>query len=801
MANALHGIRVLEVGDTKAVGYAGKLLRDLGAEVVKVERTGGDALREYGPFPHDVPDLEHSGMFIYLNGGKRGIRVDLATTDGRAAFDALLADADVLLHSFQPARVRELGLEHEALLASHPSLIVAALTPYGSTGPYADWKGYGIQEYAGTGVSYRIGHPDREPLNAPLDGTQLHHLAVQGAVAIAIAIQWRDRTGHGQFVDVGATEATHIAIWGHTIPQVMYLGFPPLSRVGRYQGGGMWGTVKVADGDFILMTQMPDHWERMLDVIGRPAWTNDPRIHGLGDPQFKRNLSIEDHAWVMQNFREHLYPWFEQQQQMDLWERTKQARISFHPVLTVPQVCESDQMAAREFLVDAPGEHPPLKVPGPPYRFTRTPWRTPGPAPRLNDRPATSWLDEHRGRPPPESPPPAQPLSGLRVLDLTQVWAGPLVARYLADYGADVVWIRTRDRPPTSPGGSDPDDPVSWEWIYRNRRSLALDFRKPEAVELFKRMCAVSDVVLDNYSPRAMPQMGLGYDELTRAYPHLIMAALPPAGRTGPWSDFVTYGPSLAALFGLASLNGYPEEREVMDNAAETDPISSGYGTLAVLAALLHRNRTGEGQFIEIAQGETALAGLAEAVIEHSWNDRDLGAVGNTHRVLAPHGNYPCAGDDQWIAIACGSDEEWAALANSAGHPEWLERPAYRTAADRRANRLDLDGEIAEWTRDHDKFALMHELQAAGVAAMAQLDQVEVVGDPQLAERRRHWVLPKNLPAADLLNGNAWHLSECPPVLRRPAPDFAAHNAEVLAEYLGLSETDVRDLEARGVLA
>ena len=801
MANALHGIRVIESGETSASAYAGKLLRDLGAEVIKVEPPSGDPLRSYGPFPGDLPDPEHSGMFIYLNGGKRGTRLDLTADEGRAAFDDLLAGADVLLHSFQPARARELGLAHETLLGSQPGLIVAALTPYGSSGPYADWKGYPIQEYAGTGVSYRIGAQEREPLTSPLDGTQLHHLAVQGALSIGLALLWRERTGEGQFVDVGAMEATNIAIWGHTIPQVMYLGFPPLARVGRYQGGGMWGTVKVADGDFINFTQMPDHWQRLLDLLGRPEWTEDPRIQQLGDPRFKRNLTIEDHQFVMEMFREHLYPWYEQQQQAELWARTREARISFHPVLSVPQVCESDQIRERDFMVEAPGQHPALQVPGGPYRLSRTPWRRPGPPPRLDDPPANAWNDERRNGSDPEAPPPAQPLSGIRVLDLTQVWAGPLLARYLADYGADVTWIRTRDRPPTSPGSSDPDDPVSWEWIYRNRRSLALNFREPEAVELFKRLCAESDIVLDNFSPRAMPRMGLGYEELTKAYPHLIMAALPPAGRTGPWSDFVTYGTSLAALFGLASLNGYPENREVMDNAAETDPVSAGYGMLAIMAALLHRNRTGEGQFIEIAQGETALAGLPEAVIEHFWNERDLGPVGNTHRVLAPHGNYPCAGDDQWIAIACGSDEEWTALARSAGHPEWLDRPDFRTAADRRAQRREIDSEIAAWTRDHDKIELMHRLQADGVAAMAQLDQLEVIGDPQLVERRQHWVLPEHFPAAELLNGNAWHLSACPPVLRRPAPEFGAHNAEILAEYLGMSESEVRDLEARGVLA
>ena len=192
------------------------------------------------------------------------------------------------------------------------------------------------------------------------------------------------------------------------------------------------------------------------------------------------------------------------------------------------------------------------------------------------------------------------------------------------------------------------------------------------------------------------------------------MLAMPTAGRTGPWANLVSFGPSLSGLFGMKSVNGYLEDRLVMEEAAELDPIAASYATLAVLAALSWRARSGKGQFIELPQGEAGFAGLADAVIEHGWNGRDLGPVGNTHRFLAPHGIYPCAGEDEWIAIACGSEEEWSALATAAQHQNLLSRPEFATQADHRTARHALDRTISEWTLLREKRALADELQAAG---------------------------------------------------------------------------------------
>ena len=388
------------------------------------------------------------------------------------------------------------------------------------------------------------------------------------------------------------------------------------------------------------------------------------------------------------------------------------------------------------------------------------------------------------------------------MLDLGQVWAGPLVSRYLADYGADVVKVQTTKRPWGSgvPGSFDPSEALAWEWILRNRRSIALDLKAAGGLDLFERLCGVVDVVVDNYAPRVMRSFGVDYARLTAEHPRLIMLAMPSAGLDGPWADLITYGPSLSALFGMKSLNGYPEDRQVMEEAAELDPIASAYGTLAILAALASRSRSGRGQFIELAQGEAGFAGLAEAVVDWTWNGRDSGPVGNSHRYYAPHGIYRCAGEDQWIASAWGEHEVGRALARRAGHEDCPGRADFATREGRIAARTELDGEINGWTAPHDKRELAEALQAAGVPAFPVLDANEAVTDPHLAERRRRFVLDEDYPGDELLNGNAWSLAEAPPTLRLPSPVFGAHNVEVLGEYLGMPEAEVRRLEEAGVL-
>ena len=793
---ALDGIRILELGEGKAIAYAGKLLRDLGAEVIKLEVPSGDALREYGPFPFDKPDPEHSGLFIFLNGGKRGSCLDLADAADRRTFDALLEGADVLLHSLRPSEAQRLGLAPTVLLERLPRLVVAAVTPFGSTGPYAEWRGYAIQAQAGSGVANRVGEPSREPLTSPLDAAEVQHGAVHTAAAVLLALLQRRRTGRGQFVDVGVMEAVTFAVTGNGLGPFLYNNTAPRQRSGR-RFSSVWGLVATADGEFDVITLLDRQWQHFFDAIGNPEWSREPRFQSVQGGMLA-GLSPED----QQDLLAHLEETFRRYTTAEMWQLTRDARVSFHPVHTVPQVVESDHACERGFLVEAPGPHPPLRVPGSPFRLSASPCLPPGPPPSLSGPAATGWESPPAALPERRDAPGIPPLEGVRVLDLSQVWAGPLLGRYLADYGADVILVETASRPRGALATTtDPDLPLSWEGLHRNRRSVHINLQTPQGVDLLRGLLATADVMIDNFAARVMPSLGLNYEDLHADYPRLVIAALSAAGRSGPWSELLSYGPSLTALFGTKSLYGYPEDRALMEDASDLDPIAGTYGMVAIAAALHHRDRTGQGQVIELAQGEAGFCGVAEAVVEHVWNGREMGPQGNLHRVLTPHGIYPCAGDDRWIAIACGSDEEWAALARTAGHPEWTGRTEFATAAARRDHRAEIDAAIANWTRSAEPEALTSLLQEAGVAAMPVLDQMRIIADPQWQHRIEHTVLCEEYPGDRLLIGSPWHLSEAPPRLRRPAPVAGEHSEEVFGELLGLSESEVQRLREQGVVA
>ena len=542
MAGALDGIRVVEVGEGKALAYAGKLLRDLGSEVIKVEPPGGDALRGYGPFPDDEPNPEHSGLFIFMNGGKRGTRIDLKTGDGRERLASLLEGADVLLHSFRPAEAKRLGLEPDGLLERHPRLIVSAVTTFGSSGPYADWRGYAIQAQAGSTVAIRNGEPDREPITSPLDQAEIQHGAVHIATATVLALVHRNRTGRGQFVDVGVMEAVATAVAANFIPEIVYGEMEPPVRSGRLFARGPWGIFATRDGDFGVSTLVDRQWRAFLKYIGNPEWGDDPRFAQVSG-QFRRSLSEEDRG----ELAEHLQRSIREYTTAEMWEFTRRARISFHPVHSVPQVVESDHMEARGYFVPAPGPHPPLTVPGAPYRMSTTPWQPPGPPPALDGEPASGWTSEPATLPEPREAAGSLPLEGVRVIDLGQVWAGPLLGRYLADYGADVMLLDTESRPRALMGQLDPTSPLVWENTLRNRRSFQLDLRTPKGVELFKRLLGEADVMLDNFTPRTLPNLGLDYEQIAAENPRLIIAQLSAAGRSGPWEDILSYGPTLTS--------------------------------------------------------------------------------------------------------------------------------------------------------------------------------------------------------------------------------------------------------------
>jgi crotonobetainyl-CoA:carnitine CoA-transferase CaiB-like acyl-CoA transferase len=383
----------------------------------------------------------------------------------------------------------------------------------------------------------------------------------------------------------------------------------------------------------------------------------------------------------------------------------------------------------------------------------------------------------------------APPLAGIRAIDFGQVWAGPLLGQYLADFGAEVIQITTRERAAVQLSGGAGTaglSPISYSNMGRNRRSFALDTTSEEGRKLFHRLVAASDIVFDNFSPRGASRVGIDYATLSAVNPRIIVASLSAAGQDGPWRDLTTYGPSLTALYGIKSLLGYAGETEIQEDVADLDPTAATYAFIAVMAALRARERTGVGQFIDMAQGEAGMASLAEAVLEYTLNGRVMGPTGNRHRALAPHGIYPTAGDDCWISITVDSERAWDVLCQALGSEALAGEERFRTMY-RRLQAVDaLDGAIGAATVNFSAQDLTARLQEAGVAAYPVLDTYGVVSDPQLAYRRaRCGVAVASLTPEEVYNPTPWLLSATPPTVYGPSRAVDADHEYVLDEVLG----------------
>lgn len=807
MAKALEGLRVVEVGDFVSAAYCTKLLADLGADVTKVEPPHGDRARRYGPFRNDIPDAEASGLYVYLNTNKRGLTLNLGAASDRATLDRLLDGADVLVENVEPAEVSVFRLDYSTLHAAHPSLIVTSISAFGRQGPFAEYRGHSLQAAAGSLIANRTGDPKRSPLSDPLNKPEFIG-GVHGAAATLMSVLFRDRTSRAQHVDIAIQDVLNVVTSGQVLGMVLDGTAMIAERAGhRVPVFYPWTVLPVADGYMEFITMQDRHWRAFLEELGNPEWGDDPRFQDMLERvQFADELDGLIVKAVGDRTR------------ADLWQAFRERKISFQPVHRIDEVVESDHMKEREFFQEVlDGRSNPITVPGAPYRLSATPWAIERKAPSLgehtdgvlariadtaNEVRTSSRTAAKTGT---ESDPAHLPLEGVRVLDFGQVWAGPLLALFLADFGAQVIRITSPAREAVQPGVGaqviDPADVRAYDGLYRNRINLSLDPTTPAGRKLLDRLVAVSDVVLDNFSPVGRRKIGLDYSRLRQVNPRIIVAALSAAGQEGPWSDVLTYGPSLTALYGMKSLLGYAGESELQEDVADLDPIAATYATVAILASLRARERTGEGQFIDMAQGESGVATLAEPVLEYTMNGRVMGPMGNQHRMMAPHGIYPSAGDDAWVSIAVDSEAAWQSLCTVLHCTELCEDSRFVDMSVRLQHRDELDSLLSAFTESWDAGELTAELQQTGVPSYPVINTLGAFADPQLCFRREFVrVAADGIPASGVFTGTPWRMSESPPTIHTPAKEVGADNELVFRDILGMTDEEVERAAAEGAL-
>ena len=409
-------------------------------------------------------------------------------------------------------------------------------------------------------------------------------------------------------------------------------------------------------------------------------------------------------------------------------------------------------------------------------------------------------------------------LQDLRILDLTQVAVGPYTTLLLGFMGAEVIKVESTSRMDISRGQARPtpqgyrvypdNDPGERPWnraghhVHRNinKLSLTLDLSTARGKELCKKLVTVCDVLIENFRASVMDRLGLGYDVMSQANPHLIYLKISSQGATGPEKDYGSLGSTLEQTAGLASVTGYENRRPLMTNETYPDPVGGILNVGVLMAALRRQRKTGQGAFIDFSQREMTASMLGEAFLDYSFNGRVAEPMGNRHPMFEPQGVYRCLGDDMWIAISVGSDEEWVGLCDAIGMPQLARNPRFETALARRRNRDELERILTNWTRDQEHLEAMHTFQKNGVPAGAVLKGGEIIYDPHL-EARGFWDDVYHPEAGSYRQVTTpWLFSKTGRIQTMPAPDLGEHNEYVLSELLGLTSEEMHDLEEKGVI-
>ena len=774
---ALGGIRVVDLGTRAATAWCSRLLADFGAEVLSVEPPGGHPLRRHPPF-------DGAGRSI----AARYFLANKASIPGAGA--ELLKAADVIVTS---------GLDASDVAAAHPRALVCAITPHGLTGRYRDFAGNDLTAAARSGWASVNGLAGREPLKGSGYQASLQAGTVAWGTVVCALIERLANQSPGQLIDISEFE-TLVSTFAPAPLRVQTAGFVWSRREEVDMEGG---PVPVRDGYFALPISRPHFWKRAMEVLGLPDLADDEELQQPGLRHKFKDRFVD-------RVQERMATWDRQA----LFDALARERVIAGPAFRLNEMARNPQFEGRGFFVRSPEG---TRFPGPPARMGKSAWalsREMGAAGAdrggfgHRDKMAVSPVRAGRGALAASG---KGPLAGFRGLVLTQAWAGTYATQLLALLGAEVIQIEGRSRidgwrgsfrnpiPKRLAGVPTARRPWNCSPMYNsvnlNKRGITLDLSEPEGVALFKGLVPHVDFVAENFSPRVMENLGIDYDALTALRPDLVMASLSAYGATGPWANVPGIGGTIEPSSGMSSLLGYEDGPPQNSGQMYPDPVAGMYGFGAIATALLHRDRTGAGQYIDLSMQEANFTFIGDAWLEFEATGKVRGPHGNRHPLHAPHGIYPVAGEDAWIAISAETDAQWRACRRVLGilddpWPDQSSRKAHEAAVD-----AVVTAAVAHRSRDELERALC----AAGVPAAAVRRADEIVDDAALRERGHmvEVVHPETGPLWQ--SGLPALLSRTPGGVTGPAPCLGEHSFEVFERFLGVARDEYDALVARGI--
>jgi crotonobetainyl-CoA:carnitine CoA-transferase CaiB-like acyl-CoA transferase len=777
----LGSLRVADLSTGIPGGYCSRLLADAGADVVKVEPPGGDPWRAWSAGGATVDPVAGGALFQFLHHGMRSV----VGAPGDAEVEGLVAGADVVLESFAPST-----FDPQPWLDAHPGLIVCSITPYGRRGPYTERPTSEFIVQAESGGLVGRGSVRSVPFQA--GGRTSEWLAgTFSAMAVAAAARRAARSGHGDHIDFSVTEVMTIAANSYAEYLRRLMGSPPITGANRVLETP--SVEPTLDGYVGFCTNSREQFHSFLLMIGRPDLIETDGFSNHNDRQRRWDEWNElVHSWTTQFTTE------------DIVARASELRIPVAPVHGPGNILDCDHFVARKIFVDDASAA--FKLPRRPWRMDDEDPPAPRPAPRLGEHSGTIEA-RTPNRPAISAPDDALPLAGVRVLDLTAWWAGPIAAGALAALGADVIHVESIGRIDgmrTTGAGTGMDG----EWWERsthylcsntNKRNLTLDLGSEEGLGLLRRLIAESDAVLENFSPRVLTNFGLEWEQVRVLNPRCLLVRMPAFGLSGPWRDNVGFAQTMEQVTGLAWITGHRDDQPRIQRGP-SDPNAGMHAAFAMIVGLAERDVTGRGSLLEVTMVEGALNAAAELVLEATAYGNSLERDGNRSPNVAPQGLYPGREHETWLAVSVTTDTEWEGLVDALGRPEWALAPELKTYEGRRACHDELDARLGEWSATRDPAEAAELLIAHGVPAALGRDPRSLYDHPQL-QARGFWEdidhpIVGSMPTPTL----PFRFASVDRWLRTPAPTLGQHNHEILVDELGVDEATYADLEAKQVI-
>jgi crotonobetainyl-CoA:carnitine CoA-transferase CaiB-like acyl-CoA transferase len=778
----LAGLRVVEFTDDTG-RFAGKILAESGASVVRVG-TGYP-----GPAMLHTPAGRGGLLDWWYDAGKRRVDVDLATPEGQADYRRLAGRADLIIETVSPGRLAELGLDHADVVPSNPTLVQVSLTPFGRTGPRADWRTSDLVAGALGGVLSLSGPPEQAVV--PWGRQSLNFASLMACVCGLAGVYSARETGHGQQVDLSLHEVVTSSV-ENLFFQWWFPDLLPLPQRALRQGSLHWlGAYLVVNAKTGACNIAP---------VPQPGplfeWMAEE-----GDPDGPElaKLTIEQAIEQMPRVMNAIKRFARTKDSGELFHEAQRRHIAFGEVQTVAQVAACPQYEFRGSFRSVEGFEN-VRLPGPYARFHGTPVPAQAPPPEsvtpLDElltewakvRPPGATAEERRHRSPVSA---GKPLEGIRIVDFTWVLAGPFANRIFGDLGADVLKFQTAERATLV---NSPDFPYFYVW-NRSKRLVSLDMKRPEATDIIRKIIEQSDVLMENFSAGVLARWGLDYETVRSWNPGIVYVSMSGPGHEGPWSNLITYAPTIHALCGLTYLSNPPDRLDVGPGFSLNDHAAGLSSVVAVLSALEARRRTNEGQHIDIAQLETGTYIIGPAVLDYLSNGREAHPIGNADPFgqWCPNEVYRC-GDQHELAVTCRDDDDWSRLGETVGWAiaELAGDAELATVEGRIARRADIDAVLREWCASRTADAAASALQGNGVPAGKVQDGGDLMADPQLVARdfwrhNQHAVFGERpydrFPAL-------WSRTDLEPYVLSGAY-IGEHNFEVYTELAGLSAEDI----------